>query len=92
MSSLSPATVGGIRAAGQNCVKSAGELVDVLAFDLFAGVDEEVGRAANTHSIRAMRGQLRERFQVCSAAIQLQPNEYNVVNLSKGGLEVHTLL
>lgn len=83
-------------------MKSAGEYVDLLASDLFVGVVEEVGHAANTHSIRARCGQHRERFQVCTAAIQneaaamgrvqLELIEHNVVTVSKDCLDVYTLL
>lgn len=68
----------------QNRVRSAGELVDLLAFDLFTGVVEEVGHAANTHSNCAMRSAAVQREAAATGRVQLE--------LVEDGLEALTFL
>ena len=83
-------------------MQRAGELVDLRAFDLVAGVVEEVGHAAQTHSVvSAMCRQRQEGSEVGSApvkheaeatlGVQLELVEQDVVDFAKDGLEVHAL-
>ena len=82
-------------------MQRAGEVVDLLAFDLVAGVVEEVGHTAHAHSINAMCRQRQEGFQVGSApakhegaatlGVQLELVKQDALHFAEDALEVHAL-
>ena len=84
---------------GQDRVQRAGKLVDLVVFDLVADIVEEVGHAADTHSVRAMRQQRVEGFEADGAPIeheaaatrgvQLEIHKQDAVHFPKDGPEVH---
>ena len=86
---------------GHDRVQRAGKLIDLVDLDLVAGVVEEVGHAADIHSVRAMRQQRVEGFEFGGApveheaaatrGVQLELHEQDVAHYLKDGPEVHSL-